>query len=60
MKTMDADGHCLFRSVADQLYDDVERHFEIRAACCDYFVRVLLASESRLVLSLGVKGRLKV
>ena len=33
---MDADGNCLFRSVADQLYGEPEYHRHVRAKCYQY------------------------
>ena len=33
-----ADGNCLFRAVAHQLYVDVSRHEELRKQCCDYML----------------------
>ena len=33
-----ADGNCLFRAVAHQLYVDVSRHEELRQQCCEYMV----------------------
>lgn len=33
------DGNCLFRSVAHQMYNDVERHGEIRRQCYDHMER---------------------
>eukprot|EP01083_Nonionella_stella_P296960 1008646_1 len=39
MKEMASDGNCLFRSVADQVYNDVDLHPKIREACCDYMDR---------------------
>lgn len=35
----DADGNCLFRAVAHQIYGSVDRHAEVRAACMDYIER---------------------
>ena len=34
-----ADGNCLFRAVAHQLYVDVSRHSELRSECCLYLVK---------------------
>ena len=33
-----ADGNCLFRAVAHQLYVDVSRHEELRKQCCNYML----------------------
>jgi hypothetical protein len=30
------DGNCLFRSVAQAIYSDQERHMDVRSACMDY------------------------
>lgn len=38
IKKMDGDGNCLFRSVADQLFGDQERHAQVRKDCMDYMV----------------------
>lgn len=38
MREVDPDGNCLFRAIADQIYDDVKRHREVRDDCCDYMV----------------------
>lgn len=44
IKTMHEDGNCLFRSLADQIYGDCDRHIEIRSdiiaymrSRCDHF-----------------------
>lgn len=39
IKKMIGDGNCLFRSVADQLYGDQEKHAQIREDCMDYMVK---------------------
>lgn len=33
---VERDGNCLYRSVAHQIYNDVNKHAEVRKACCDY------------------------
>ena len=33
-----ADGNCLFRAVAHQLYVDVTRHIDLRKECCEYML----------------------
>jgi len=33
---MNADGNCLFRSVADQIYGDPEKHELVRSLCMDF------------------------
>jgi hypothetical protein len=35
----DKDGNCMFRSVAHQIYNDPERHAEVRKMCYDHMVR---------------------
>jgi len=35
---MDADGNCLFRSVADQLCGDAEEHQSYRERCCEHML----------------------
>lgn len=35
---MDADGNCLFRSVADQLCGDANEHHTYREQCCDHML----------------------
>jgi hypothetical protein len=32
------DGNCLFRSVAHQVFGDINRHDEVRGLCCQYIV----------------------
>ncbi|PRP89089.1 hypothetical protein PROFUN_01809 [Planoprotostelium fungivorum] len=36
VKSMGADGNCLFRSVADQIYGDQEMHDQVRERCMNY------------------------
>jgi len=36
---MDKDGNCLFRAVAHQIYNDPDRHIEVRKMCYDYMER---------------------
>lgn len=36
IKKMRGDGACLFRAVADQVYEDQERHKEVRKNCIDF------------------------
>lgn len=38
IKRMIGDGNCLFRSVADQLFGDQEKHAQVRRDCMDYMV----------------------
>lgn len=38
IKEMGADGACLFRAVADQVYGDQELHSIVREDCMDYVV----------------------
>lgn len=39
IKTMNEDGACLFRAIADQVYGDQELHYTVRSQCMDYIVR---------------------
>lgn len=38
IREVGADGNCMFRALAYQLYRDEERHLEVRQACLDYVV----------------------
>lgn len=51
---MDADGNCLFRSVADQLWGEAAEHQEVRERCCEH---LLQHSEARRGLETGRFGR---
>lgn len=39
VRRMLADGNCLFRAVADQVYGDPEAYDMARQMCIDYMVR---------------------
>ncbi|CAG9766633.1 unnamed protein product [Ceutorhynchus assimilis] len=39
IKPINEDGACLFRSIADQIYNNQELHFKVRQECMDYIVR---------------------
>ena len=43
---VDADGNCLYRAVAHQIFGDAELHTAVRAAVCDYLADYLVVFQA--------------
>ena len=39
LEEVDADGNCLYRCFALQIFGDTAKHLEVRAACCAYMAQ---------------------